>query len=175
MSAPQSYSDLIYIGQLKKPHGTKGEVSALLLTDNKYIFDQIQQVFLIKNEKKKETTLQYHFSMTKHIVVKLSCFNSVNEIKEWVGSYIAIPPYDFKEEDGSYHLYQVYALKIIDENGAIRGIVTEINENNGNWIIVVGTDKKKVYVPFVKHFCKIDITKGTLLIPDDVWKQLYEL
>lgn len=175
MSAPQSYSDLIYIGQIKKPHGIKGEVSALLLTDNECIFDQIHQLFLIKNEKLKEATLQYCFFMKNHVVVKLDCFDTADQIKEWVDSYIAIPPYNFKEEDGSYHIYQIYALRIIDEAGAVRGKIEKIEENNGNWIIVVVTEKKKVYVPFAEQYCKIDLQNGTLLIPDNLWKQLYEL
>ena len=71
MSAPQSYSELIYIGQIKKSHGTKGEVSALLLTDNKYIFDQIQQVFLIKDEKKKDQNEMENISKNWDFMIHL--------------------------------------------------------------------------------------------------------
>lgn len=175
MSAPQSYSDLIYIGQIKKPHGLKGEVSALLLTDNHCIFDQIHQLVLIKNETLKEAALQYCFFMRNYVVAKLDCFDTVDQIKEWVDSYMAIPPYNFNEENGSYHIYQIYALRVIDEAGAVRGKIEDLAENNGNWIIVVRTEIKRVYVPFAEEYCKIDLQNGTLLIPDILWKQLYEL
>jgi 16S rRNA processing protein RimM len=175
MSAPQAYSDLIYIGQITKPHGLKGEVSALLLTDNHAIFNQLDTVFLIKNDEKKITNLQYYFLHKNGIVIKLDCFESKDEINGWVGSYIAIPPYDSLVENGSYHIYQIYSLRVIDESGESRGAIEKILDNNGNWILVIATEQKKIYVPFAEHFCRINREQGTLLIPDDLWKQLYEL
>src|SRR4030042_4092042 len=175
MSAPQFYPDLIYVGRIIKTHGIKGEVSAQILTDSPNMFHQGAKMYLVKDRSKKEIEVQYCFMHKANIVIKCKELNSLDDAEKWIGYYLSIPPYSFAEEENCFKIYQLYNLKVFDEKQNPLGTITDIIEYKENCLLVIEASGKKVNVPFIEQYCKINLKEGTLTIPSLFWKQLHEL
>lgn len=166
--------DLIYIGQVKRAHGIKGEVSAEKLTDNVEAYEKAEEVYLIKENRIKEVKIESFREHKGRLLIKFEELKRVEEAKEWVGSYIAIPPYDYSKTANEYKVYEIIGLMVVNEDGHELGKVVEIKDYNGNYLLVV-EKKKRILVPFAEEYCLVDLENYLIKIPKDKWEDLNEL
>lgn len=167
--------DLIYIGQIKRAHGIKGEVSAEELTESAEVYRKKDEVYLIDQERIKRVEIKGFREHKGRLLIKFEELKTLAEAKEWVGSYIAIPPYDYPKAANEYKVHEIVGLKVVDDEGYEIGKVVEIKDYSANYLLAVEKDKKRVLVPFAEEYCLVDLENGLIKISKDKWEELNEL
>ncbi len=167
--------NLIYIGKVVKVHGLKGEVEVGILTDRIDRYKESDKIYLLNGNRSKEVRVEGLREYKRGLLVKFEELNSREEAKEWVGSYVAIPPYDYVREEDEYKIYEIDGLEVIDDEGSRCGLVIEVKDYAGNILLVVDTGKKKILLPFVKEYCKIELDRRLIIVLKKIWEELNEI
>jgi 16S rRNA processing protein RimM len=144
--------DLIAIGRISKPIGTRGEVKILPLTHDKQRFEYLPAVWLghdaAKVELKKILKVRID---TKQVVLSFYGIETIEEAEKIKDSYLFVPKEDVVQlENGSYFVDDVIGCEVVTEGQTIVGIITDLLSLPMNDLWVVKTGAKEILIPAVK-------------------------
>ena len=158
---------LIMVGRIVRPHGIRGDVKVVPLTDWPERFKTFRLLYL---EKSDETSDWIKVEQAKvqqnHIILKLSGIDSRNkaEVLKDVGLYV-------REQDlpslpeGHYYIHDLVGMHVRTVNGKDVGSIVNVIQTSAQDIYVVDTGGKEILIPAVKMFVKhIDSKKREVLI-----------
>jgi 16S rRNA processing protein RimM len=160
----------IAVGKIKSPHGTKGEVKIISLTDFPSRFKpglalyisppllQIQQL-VIENVKFK----------AKEIILKFMNIDNREQAEDLKGRTLQVSLDEVESlPEGSYWQFQILGLKVFTTNNAYLGRISEILQTDANDVYVVESpkfNKGKILIPAIKQVVKqVDLEKGIMVI-----------
>jgi 16S rRNA processing protein RimM len=159
--------DLIAIGRIAKPIGTRGDVKVLLLTDDQKRFEGLRSVFVGDNEgsalPRDITSLRID---AKQVVLHFGGFESVEEAEQLRDQYLFVPQEEsVKLNAGSYFVDEVIGCDVVTEEQKNVGIVTDILALPANDIWVVRNGEKEILIPAVKAIVRrVEIEKKRITI-----------
>jgi 16S rRNA processing protein RimM len=161
-------NNMICVGKILKPHGIKGEIKLLPLTD------YIDERFKIGNSlyiKDKAGNFNVYYIenykiFKKNIILKLKGLYDINSVEDLINQYIYITEKDLHPlQKGSYYIYQIIGLNVYEENGEYLGKIVEINKTGSNDVYIVKKDGKEMLLPALKKVVKnINIKEKTMLV-----------
>ena len=154
--------DLLRIGVVIKPHGIRGEVKVFPTTDDVNRFKKTDEVILItKNEK-----LTLHVEGVKFfkniVIVKFKEFNNINEIEGFRNCDMMVTRENaLPLKEGQFYFCDVIGAKVVEEDGASIGTVTDVIETGANNVLAIMTeDGKEVLFPVIPDCIKKVDTKA---------------
>ena len=164
MSSPPD--NLILIGYTQKPYGLLGELKIRPAT---FDFDRhadLTTVYFRKREGAEVLTLEVRATRADadSWYLKFKDMRTPESIAHLSGGQLLIPAEERLElpEDMVY-ISDVPGMIVIDEEGKKLGKVREVLEQGPNELLVVGTGKKDLLIPWNDHFVKrIDKTERTV-------------
>jgi 16S rRNA processing protein RimM len=145
-------NNLIYIAQITKPHGIKGDAKLFSHTDNpKDIFTYPD----IYDENMKKYHIKYKSGKANPFIISVNGNESRNFIEEIAGIKLYItkdmlPP---PKENEYYHI-DLKDIEVFDSKNKSYGKIIDVHNFGAGEIIEVESPKHKdtVYLPFSKEF-----------------------
>ncbi|MBQ7567707.1 16S rRNA processing protein RimM [bacterium] len=164
-----SASELVAIGKILRPHGVRGEMRTLILTDFPDRFFDTQEVFFLSPDRKKVKRFElvnarYHANWILLKFAGIDTPEAVSEYRHWL---ITVPQDELVElEEGEYWHFQLEGLQVEDENGQQLGTLKEVVETPGHDLYAVQPPRgKEILIPAVKEFIlSVDLDSGKMVV-----------
>ena len=150
------------IGKISAPHGVRGEVRIVPLTDFPERFENLKTVFLEDDSKMELESVKFS---NKFIIAKFKNINSRNDIEIFNGKLLMLNRSDIPSlPEGEYYNFDIIGLEVIDDKGSKLGKITEVLKTGSNDVYVV-EGKKQILVPALKKVVKeINLTDGFMKV-----------
>ena len=156
------------IGKIVKPHGIRGEVKVILMTDFPERFAKRREVFL---EPPFEPTRMKVLSTRPHknaFLVKFEGIDTISDAEALAQRFVRIPEDELGPlEEGAYYWHQLEGLTVVDENEGVIGKVDSIFRagDSGNEVLVVRSESGERLVPMIDEVVlDIDLASGTVRV-----------
>ena len=152
----------VVIGKISAPHGVRGEVRIVPLTDFPERFENLKTVFLEDDSKMELESVKFS---NKFIIAKFKNINSRNDIEIFNGKLLMLNRSDIPSlPEGEYYNFDIIGLEVIDDKGSKLGKITEVLKTGSNDVYVV-EGKKQILVPALKKVVKeINLTDGFMKV-----------
>lgn len=152
----------VVIGKISAPHGVRGEVRIVPLTDFPERFENLKTVFLEDDSKMELESVKFS---NKFIIVKFKNINSRNDIEIFNGKLLMLNRSDIPSlPEGEYYNFDIIGLEVIDDKGSKLGKITEVLKTGSNDVYVV-EGKKQILVPALKKVVKeINLVDGFMKV-----------
>ena len=152
----------VVIGKISAPHGVRGEVRIVPLTDFPERFENLKTVFLEDDSKMELESVKFS---NKFIIAKFKNINSRNDIEIFNGKLLMLNRSDIPSlPEGEYYNFDIIGLEVIDNKGSKLGKITEVLKTGSNDVYVVD-GKKQILVPALKKVVKeINLTDGFMKV-----------
>ena len=162
--------DLFAVAKVLTPHGVRGEVKLLPLTDFPHRFAQTEVLLLADRTK---LYLESVRIQKNAILVKFRGFDTPESWiplrnKELFVTEDALMPLPA----GQYYIHQIVGLEVVDEQERVLGRVTDVLQTGSNDVYVVkSTDGKELLLAAIESVVKdIDIAAGRMrVIVPEYW------
>lgn len=155
---------LITIGKIVAPHGVRGDVRVVPLTDFPERFKKLKSVFLDDNTMLDIQGVKYH---KQFVLLKFRGLDSINDIEYLRGKSLRIQRKDVPPlPEGQYYQFDIIGLNVYTEEEEFLGTINDILETGSNDVYVVELDEKKqILIPALKEVVKnIDISSGKMIV-----------
>jgi 16S rRNA processing protein RimM len=163
---PASFSGLLLVGKIIRPHGLKGLLHIKAYAGSESSFLDGGTVFLktVSGEIRKFPVSSVKPHKTTFLM-QVEGLNSADEAEEYRGADIFLKKEDLIREEGAYFGYELLGLKVYLDTGESIGTVSQILHTRGNDIYVVKKGKKEVYIPAVYDVIReINLENRTMTI-----------
>ena len=152
----------VVIGKISAPHGVRGEVRIVPLTDFPERFENLKTVFLEDDSKMELESVKFS---NKFIIAKFKNINSRNDIEIFNGKLLMLNRSDIPSLlEGEYYNCDIIGLEVIDDKGSKLGKITEVLKTGSNDVYVV-EGKKQILVPALKKVVKeINLVDGFMKV-----------
>ena len=159
---------MIAIGIIRKPHGVRGEASVEAWTGSLDRFTEVSNVTLVSPDEreKRDVTIESVRVHGDRALLKFSGIESPEDVDALRGWTLEIPDDAAKKlEEDEYFLHDLIGMKLVDESGAEKGVVTDAYEGGGGTLLEVTRGKRKFDLPFASEICvKIDVAAKTITV-----------
>ena len=152
----------VVIGKISAPHGVRGEVRIVPLTDFPERFENLKTVFLEDDSKMELESVKFS---NKFIIAKFKNINSRNDIEIFNGKLLMLNRSDIPSlPEGEYYNFDIIGLEVIDDKGSKLGKITEVLKTGSNDVYVV-EGKKQILEPALKKVVKeINLVDGFMKV-----------
>ena len=156
----------ITIGEIAAPHGNRGEVRVMPLTDFPERFRATEQVFVHHGSLLLKKAVESAFFHQNRIVLKLEGIDSPEQARKLHGALLQVSRQElWPLPEGAFYQFEIIGLKVTTVEGLVLGEVTEILTTGGNDVYVVkGGTGEEYLVPALKTIVKEIDTKAGLMI-----------
>lgn len=153
------------IGRVIKPHGVRGEVRVLPLTDLPKRFEWLESVF-VGNETPRKIDVEGVRFHQDYILLKLAGVSTRDDADALRDHLLQVLEEDaIPLEAGEYFLYQAIGLEVLTVDGEYIGRVREILETGANNVFVIDGAAGEVLIPDIPDVIReVNIASGQLII-----------
>ncbi|MGN9160184.1 ribosome maturation factor RimM [Clostridium sulfidigenes] len=163
--------ELMSVGQITKPHGVRGEVKVLSLTDSLERFRELDKVY-IDDKEIKITSVKLQ---KDRAILKIEGIDSIEEAELYRNKYLQVKREDaIKLPEGSYYVADLMDCYVYDTDGEELGKVYDVIATGSNDVYWVKSEgKEDVLVPALKTIVEeVDIENNKIVIkPVKVWSE----
>jgi len=163
--------EFMSVGQITKPHGVRGEVKVVSLTDSLEDFRNFDKVY-IDGEIKKITSVKLQ---SDRVILKIQGIDTVEMAERYRNKYLMIKREEAAElPEDSYYIADLIGCRVQDTDGEELGKVFDVIETGSNDVYwVKGEGKKEVLIPALKDIVvNVDIANSVITIkPVNVWSE----
>ncbi|MEW6182585.1 MAG: ribosome maturation factor RimM [Bacillota bacterium] len=159
--------DLIAIGEIVAPHGHRGTVRVLPLTDFPERFSGMSTVTVFKDGQCRKYTVESAERHKRFVLLKLAEVKDMNAAELLRGTLIKVP----REEaaplpDGSYYIFDVIGLEVWAEDGSRLGTISEVFQTGANDVYSIRlTDGREILIPALKEVVlEIDVPGRRMVV-----------
>ena len=170
-SATDRMENLIVIGKIGAPHGIRGEVRIIPLTDFPDRFDALKKVYLDETTTLEITAVKHN---KQFVIMKFKGLDDREALVPLNGKLIQVKRADVPPlAEGEYYTFDILGLDVYDENNEHLGQIKEILKTGSNDVYVVGQkgDAKQLLVPALKKVVtEIDLAakRMSVILPEEM-------
>lgn len=163
--------EFLNVGQISKPHGVRGEVKVIPLTDSLERFKELHKVYIDGMEREIiSVKLQ-----TDRAILKIQGVDSVEDAERLRNKYLEVSRENAKELDAdSYYIADLIQCTVYDTDGKEIGPVYDVLETGSNDVYwVKGEGIKEVLIPALKEIVvSVDVENSKIVIkPISEWSE----
>ena len=159
--------EFISIGIITKPHGVKGGIVVVPITDEIEQFETLQEISVQDREGKRNNfAIEWVKAQSQKVILKLDEINDRNQALALKGLYID-KPFDrsHKLSGDEYYIFDLIGLKVRTAENPCLGEVTDVLTLPANDVYVVRDGSKEYLIPAIKDVVKkIDLEEEYILI-----------
>ena len=158
--------DYFRIGLFLRPHGVRGEVKLLPLTDDIRRFKSLKTAFIEKSE---GVYLSVNVESAKAsspnaVIVKLSGVETMDDAEKLRDKYLCVDrAHAVKLPEGSYFVSDLIGCKVESTDGTQLGEMVDVYETNANDVYVI-KGSKRLSVPALKRLLHTVDTDNTRIV-----------
>ncbi len=170
--------EYLQIGKIVNTHGVKGEIKLIPLTDDPHRFDDLDWVYVEKNNARKKHFIKDVKYVKGSVILKLSDIETVEDAEMLRESFILVDRSNaVKLPKNSYFICDILGCTVIDEKSVVLGELVDVLQTGGNDVYIVKNDSgKELLIPALKSVVRaisleqkrIDITVPKGLFEDEV-------
>lgn len=161
------------IAQILKPHGIKGEVKVLPLTDDVSRFKRLKEAYLEKNGQYVPVFVDGSKNVSGAVVLHIEGVDTPEAAEKLRGDYIAVDKaHAVKLPEGTYFVTDIIGCSVESTDGAKLGKVTDVLETNANDVYVIEGDKKLMVPALKKLLNKVDVDEKIIILNADVLSEV---
>ncbi len=150
----------IEAGEIVNTHGVRGEVSIFPWTDSAEFLRRFKTLYIDE----KPMTVTASRIHKNRLLVHLEGVADVSEAMRLKGKVVKIDRQDARLPEGAYFLQDLMGARVLGEDGAEIGVLTEIIETPANQIYVVRGAAEHL-IPAVPEFImSTDADTGTIIV-----------
>ena len=157
--------EYLRIGMVLRPHGVKGAVKLLPLTDDVERFRKLSFVYIERNGIYTKAEVQRSSIQPDAVMLWLSGVENREDAEKLRNHYLCVDrEHAVKLPEGRYFVADLIGCAVEDTEGRELGTLTDVLETGANDVYVI-TGKQKLLVPALKKLLyRVDIeTKHILL------------
>jgi len=134
--SPQGEPLFLAVGRLGRPHGVRGEVVLILLTDFPERLQPTAEVFL--SEEHVPVQIRSRRENQNHLLLKFDGYDTPEAVAELRNQLLFVRADDRPVlPEGEYYHHQIIGLQVIDEQGKSLGEVTDILSTGSNDVYII--------------------------------------
>lgn len=159
----------LVIGQVRKPHGLRGELKVAVYTDEPSRFNQLDTVFLSRradDANPKSIKLQSVRFQGETALVKFEGYDTPETAGALRKYYLQVAVEDaIPLQEGEYYLYQLLGLAVYTTEGEHIGELTDVIETGANNVFEVKGSRGEILLPDIADVIKtIDFEEKRMTI-----------
>lgn len=167
--------DYFRIGLFLRPHGVRGEVKLLPLTDDVRRFSKLKQAFIeSKNgEYRQIRVVSAKIAGENAVIVKLEGIDSMDEAERLRDMYICVDrEHAVRLPEGTYFIKDLIGCKVFLDSGEQLGTMVDVYETNANDVYVI-QGREKISVPALKKLLDtVDIDNKSIILKHEVFSEV---
>lgn len=140
-------STFIEAGRIVNTHGIAGEVKIEVWLDSARFMRKFKRLFIDGAEVKLSASREHK----GFVLAKLEGVDDVNAAMSLKGKTVHIHREDARLPKGHFFLQDIFGAKVVDENGAEIGVLTDVMETPASRIYVVQGEREHL-IPAVPEF-----------------------
>lgn len=155
---------MVSIGKIVAPHGVRGDVRVIPLTDYPERFQLLKKVHTDNGIILDVEQVKYH---KQFVLLKFRGLNSINEVEKLRNRILQVKREDaFPLPEGHYYQFDIIGLAVYTVDGEHLGIITDILSTGSNDVYITEKDgSKPLLIPALKEVVKsIDISSGKMVV-----------
>jgi 16S rRNA processing protein RimM len=167
--SPAEGEPVVYlvVGTLRRSHGIRGDILLDVTTDFPERLRPGTSLYI--GDKKQSLKITRRRPHNDGLIIGFEGISTA----EQVAKYRAQTVYVLAEDrpalpEGEYYHHQVLGLKVVDESGAVLGVITEIIETGANDVYVVNNDQppvREILIPAIKQvLLDVDLDTKTMRV-----------
>ncbi|TAK14387.1 MAG: 16S rRNA processing protein RimM [Anaerolineae bacterium] len=162
---PPGGPEFLLVGVVRRPHGVKGEVLLSVETD---FPERLQpDTVLYVGEQHEPHTLTSRRGHNDGLLVRFDDHARREDVDGWNNLNVYVRTDDRPPlPEGQYYLHQLLGLKVVTEDGATLGTVTEVLDTGANSVYVVNTPEgKEILLPAIPDVVlTVDVPGGIMTV-----------
>ena len=163
-SLPSEADRRIIIGKVGAPHGVKGEVKIIPMTDFPERFDGMTHCFIGD----RLITIKGARHQKNHVLMVFDGITTREDAAALTGAFISVDRSEAMPlKDGEYYTADIIGLSVEETDGTVLGVVTDVIRTGSNDVYVVSLPGRSedVLVPALKKVVReISIEDGRMVV-----------
>lgn len=158
--------DYFRIGLILRPHGIRGEVKMLPLTDDLTRFSGLKDAFIEeKDGAYREASIKYAKVVSENAaILKLADVNSPDEAEKLRNKYLCVDRlHAVKLPESSYFIKDLLGCSVESTDGSSLGTLVDVYQTNANDVYVI-QGEKKLSVPALKRLLNTVDTENKRIV-----------
>ncbi|QHQ62215.1 16S rRNA processing protein RimM [Anaerocolumna sedimenticola] len=151
-------NEYLRVGVISSTHGIRGEVKVFPTTDDINRFKYLKHVILDTGKEQLELEVEGVKFFKQQAILKFKGIDNINDIEKYKGKDLLVTRENaVKLEDDEYFIYDIIGSKVITEDEAELGELTEVMTTGANDVYIVKTKEgKEILLPSIKE-CILDV------------------
>lgn len=153
------------VGQLRRPHGLRGEMTMVLYTEFPERLQPGEQVFIGERHKPVKISRQrWHRDMLLIAFEEYPDRNSIEVLRNQT-VYVSVDQLPELPE-GEFYQYELVDLQVFTDEGVHIGNVVEILETGANDVLILETEgEQEILLPYIDEVVReIDLDRGIITV-----------
>jgi len=156
----------ISVAYIKGPRGFKGELAAVLYNRSSRSLKPGLVVTLDKGEQSGEFEIEFIKQLKNRIGLKLKGIEETESAENWKGAEVMVEKDQLESlNESEYYHFEIEGAEVFGDDGKYIGKVKYVDDNVGNAVIYIDSEKGELLIPFVKEIVKsVDINNKKIVI-----------
>ncbi|WP_312335347.1 ribosome maturation factor RimM [Anaerospora hongkongensis] len=154
----------VIIGKIVAPHGVRGDVRVIPLTDFPERFHQLETVYTDDGAKLTVESARFH---KQFVLIKFRSVQTMNDAEQLRGKLIKVRREDAVVlPEGHYYFFDIIGLAVYTESGDFLGEITDILQTGSNDVYIAEkANEKPLLIPALKEVVRqIDIPGKKIVV-----------
>lgn len=165
--------DVVIIGEVTAPHGVRGELRVLPLTDDPERFGRLISVQVTGGAPglPREVAVERASSRGNMVILKLAGVDDAGAAEKWRGARLAVPRTEaIPLSEGRYFQFEIMGLSVVTEDGRVLGKIVRIYETGANDVYEVRSETgaglpETFLLPALKSVVRsVDVPGGRMVV-----------
>lgn len=166
-------TDFFRIGLFVRPHGVRGELKMLSLTDDPKRFSRLRDAFIETADNSYKPVMVQSAKVTGDgfVIVGIEGVTSMDEAETMRNKYLCVDrAHAVKLPEGSYFVKDLIGCSVSGSDGALIGTFDDVYETNANDVYVVKcVDGSKLSFPALKKLLvSVDVENKCIVVDSQV-------
>jgi 16S rRNA processing protein RimM len=159
---------LVAIGEIGRPHGLRGEVRVIPLTDRPERFAMLAECVLWDEttDRRQPCRIRGARLQGETLLVSVDGYDSPEAVAALTGRLLAVPESEaLPPPDGHFYPWQLVGCRVLTEDGGDVGRVLRVESGAAQDLWVVGDERREHLVPAVAEIVReVDIGGRRIVI-----------
>jgi len=144
--------EYLEVGKIVNTRGIKGELKVIPLTDNPERFDNLESVYVQKEEGLEEYRITGVSYSKSFVYLKLKGIDDIDAAEKLKGLSLKVHRSNaVKLPEDTYFICDIVDMDVYEDNGNLLGKITDVLKTGSNDVYVVkGEDGKEILIPALK-------------------------
>ncbi|MBR4635657.1 MAG: 16S rRNA processing protein RimM [Clostridia bacterium] len=167
--------DYFRIGIFLRPHGVKGELKLLPLTDDLSRFRKLSDAYIEACEGcyRKAKVISARVANDNSVIILLDGITTMDQAERFRDKYLCVDrEHAVKPPEGSWFIKDVVGCRVVSSTGEELGVVEDVYETTANDVYVV-RGEHKLSVPALKKLLdRVDVENRLIVFNSEVLSEV---